>query len=132
MKMAISKPLKMNTLNPFLPVVFQELFLWLIIPVILDEVREALNGIPVLGFDTETKPSFKKGRFHQVALLQISTHDKAFLFRLNKIPLPEFVIDIMEDPSIVKVGVALKDDLNGTDETELPLNPRDLLIFSNL
>jgi ribonuclease D len=78
----------------------------------LDEIREALNGISVLGFDTETKPSFKKGRFHQVALLQISTHDKAFLFRLNKISLPEFVIDIMEDPSIVKVGVALKDDLN--------------------
>ncbi len=79
---------------------------------ILDEVRDALIGVPVLGFDTETKPSFKKGRFHQVALLQISTPDKAFLFRLNKISLPRFVIDIMEDPSIVKVGVALKDDLN--------------------
>ncbi len=79
---------------------------------ILNEVRDALIGVPVLGFDTETKPSFKKGRFHQVALLQISTPDKAFLFRLNKISLPKFVIDIMEDPSIVKVGVALKDDLN--------------------
>jgi ribonuclease D len=79
---------------------------------ILDEVRDALIGVPILGFDTETKPSFKKGRFHQVALLQISTSDKAFLFRLNKIPLPRFIIDIMEDPSIVKVGVAIKDDLN--------------------
>jgi ribonuclease D len=78
----------------------------------LDEVRDALVGNSILGFDTETKPSFKKGRFHQVALLQISTHDKAFLFRLNKLFLPEFVIDIMEDPSVVKVGVALKDDLN--------------------
>ncbi len=79
---------------------------------ILDEVRDALIGVPILGFDTETKPSFKKGRFHQVALLQISTSDKAFLFRLNKIPLPGFILDIMEDPSIVKVGVAIKDDLN--------------------
>jgi ribonuclease D len=79
---------------------------------ILDEVRDALIGVPILGFDTETKPSFKKGRFHQVALLQISTSDKAFLFRLNKISLPKFLIDIMEDPSVVKVGVALKDDLN--------------------
>jgi ribonuclease D len=78
----------------------------------LDEVRDALTGTSVLGFDTETKPSFKKGRFHQVALLQISTSEQAFLFRLNKISLPKFVIDIMEDPSIVKVGVALKDDLN--------------------
>jgi ribonuclease D len=79
---------------------------------ILDEVRDALIGVPILGFDTETKPSFKKGRFHQVALLQISTSDKAFLFRLNRIPLPRFILDIMEDPSIVKVGVAIKDDLN--------------------
>jgi ribonuclease D len=78
----------------------------------LDEIRDALNSSSVLGFDTETKPSFKKGRYHQVALLQIATHDKAFLFRLNKVSLPRFVIDIMEDPSIVKVGVALKDDLN--------------------
>ncbi len=81
-------------------------------PGIPDEVKEALNSTSVLGFDTETKPSFKKGRFHQVALLQISTCDKAFLFRLNKISLPSFVIDILEDPSVVKVGVALKDDLN--------------------
>jgi ribonuclease D len=81
-------------------------------PGIPDEVKEALNSTSVLGFDTETKPSFKKGRFHQVALLQISTSDKAFLFRLNKISLPSFVIDILEDPSVVKVGVALKDDLN--------------------
>ncbi len=79
---------------------------------ILNEVQDALIGVPVLGFDTETKPSFKKGRFHQVALLQISTPDKAFLFRLNKISLPKFIIDIMEDPSVVKVGVAIKDDLN--------------------
>lgn len=65
----------------------------------------------MLGFDTETKPSFRKGRIHQVALLQLATSDKAFLFRLNKIRLPGFLIGILEDPSSLKVGVAIKDDL---------------------
>jgi ribonuclease D len=81
-------------------------------PGMFDEACRTLTDVPVLGFDTETKPSFKKGRYHQVALLQLSTPDNAFLFRLNKIPLPRFVIDILEDSTVMKVGVALKDDLS--------------------
>jgi ribonuclease D len=77
------------------------------------EARSVLENESILGFDTETKPSFKKGRYHSVALLQLSTVDKAFLFRLNKISIPRFLITILEDPAIIKVGVALKDDLCG-------------------
>lgn len=73
--------------------------------------RQHLTHEPVLGFDTETKPSFKKGHYHSVALLQLSTADHAFLFRLNKIQLPEFIADILEDKDVVKVGVAIKDDI---------------------
>jgi ribonuclease D len=76
-------------------------------------VRSSLSNEKVLGFDTETKPCFKKGRYHPVALLQLSTRDEAFLIRLNKVHLPEFLIDILESRDILKVGVALKDDLNG-------------------
>jgi ribonuclease D len=79
----------------------------------LETLRHAIQDKPVFGFDTETKPSFRKGRYHSVALLQLSTADHAFLFRLNKMHLPEFVIDILENKDIIKVGVALKDDLNG-------------------
>lgn len=82
-------------------------------PSISGAIRRVISAEPVLGFDTETRPTFKKGRFHRVALLQLATRDQAFLFRLNKIQLPGFVIDMLEDDSIVKVGVALKDDLNG-------------------
>ena len=78
-----------------------------------DSIKHVLAGESILGFDTETKPAFKKGRYHQVALLQLSTSDQAFLFRLNKVQLPGFVIDVLEDPGIIKVGVALKDDLTG-------------------
>lgn len=82
-------------------------------PADFNSIRPAIMAEPILGFDTETRPSFKKGRYHQVALLQLATRDQAFLFRLNKTHLPKFIIDILEDTSITKVGVALKDDLTG-------------------
>lgn len=81
-------------------------------PSAFEKIKCALSDGKILGFDTETKPCFRKGRYHQVALLQLSTNDQAFLFRLNKIHLPDFIIDILEDRNITKVGVALKDDLN--------------------
>ena len=65
----------------------------------------------VLGFDTETRPTFKKGEMNEVALLQLSTSKTAFLFRLNKTKLPEELVDILSDPEITKVGVAIKDDI---------------------
>jgi len=89
---------------------------------LFEDARMALECESILGFDTETKPSFKKGRFHSVALLQLSTPDKAFLFRLNKIPVPLFLIRILENPAIIKVGVALKDDLCGLRKI-VPFNP---------
>lgn len=78
--------------------------------------RHHLIGERILGFDTETKPSFKKGQIHSVALLQLSTADHAFLFRLRKIQLPEFIADILENKDVVKVGVAIKDDIGGLNK----------------
>ncbi|MFN8254724.1 MAG: 3'-5' exonuclease [Bacteroidales bacterium] len=66
----------------------------------------------VLGFDTETKPCFKKGQKNEVALLQLSTREKAFLFRLNKMKFEGSIRKILSDSTIIKVGVAIKDDLN--------------------
>jgi ribonuclease D len=74
---------------------------------------EYLSIQSVLGFDTETKPSFKKGVKHEISLLQLSANGKAFLFRLNKIGLPKELAQLLSDPSIVKVGLALKDDVKG-------------------
>lgn len=95
-------------------------------PADFEKIKHALRNVKLLGFDTETKPSFKKGRYHQVALLQLSTHDEAFLFRLNKVHLPEFIIDIFEDEEIIKVGVALKDDLNGLQKV-VPFDPEGFI-----
>ncbi|MGD9931397.1 MAG: 3'-5' exonuclease [Mangrovibacterium sp.] len=70
-----------------------------------------LSQSEVLGFDTETKPSFKRGQINRVALLQLSSGEKAFLFRLNVTGLPAGLKAILSDPDILKVGVAIRDDV---------------------
>ncbi|MCK4464329.1 MAG: 3'-5' exonuclease domain-containing protein 2 [Bacteroidales bacterium] len=72
-----------------------------------------LNKIQVFGFDTETKPAFKKGKVNQIALLQLCTSDMAFLIRLNKIGLPGPLQEILSNPDIIKAGIAVRDDLKG-------------------
>ena len=63
-----------------------------------------------LGFDTETRPSFKRGDLHTVSLIQISTFDTCFLFRLNGNGFPLPLIDLLSEPEILKIGLSLKDD----------------------
>lgn len=70
-----------------------------------------LLGHDILGVDTETRPSFKKGQRHNVALLQVSTHDTCFLFRLNLIGMPPAIIRLLEDINIPKIGLSLHDDI---------------------
>ncbi|MBN2596513.1 3'-5' exonuclease [Labilibaculum sp.] len=79
----------------------------------LDDAVQYLKKFPILGFDTETRPSFKKGRVNDVALLQLAANSKTFLFRINKIGLPEQLLDLLADPKIMKVGAAIKDDIRG-------------------
>jgi len=70
-----------------------------------------LRNFEVLGFDTETKPSFSRGENHKVALLQLASEEGAFLFRIQKVGLPDSIRQILSDPSILKAGVAIRDDL---------------------
>lgn len=79
----------------------------------VEEVREACNFLSsqsALGFDTETKPAFKRGQVNKVALMQLSTEEVCFLFRLNKIGYPDELEAIMSDPGIKKIGLSLRDD----------------------
>ena len=65
----------------------------------------------VLGFDVECKPNFKRGPNNPPALIQLATADQAFLFRLYPIHKLGPLVDILENPDIIKTGVAIKDDL---------------------
>lgn len=69
-----------------------------------------LLSFPLLGVDTETRPSFKKGIIHKVSLLQVSTEDTCFLFRLNMIGVPQSVVNLLQDENTIKVGLSLRDD----------------------
>lgn len=79
---------------------------------------QELKNEDVLGFDIECKPNFKKGPNNPPALLQLSTFDQAYLFRLHPILKLGPLIDIIENPNIVKTGVALKDDLSNLQKIE--------------
>ncbi len=82
----------------------------------INDVSDAIKTLrnhPVLGFDTETRPVFRKGVQHDVSLLQLSTSKEAFLFRLNHLGFPNELVEILEDSSILKVGIAILDDVRG-------------------
>jgi len=79
----------------------------------IDALVNELEQHAVLGFDTETKPSFQKGKMNKVALLQLSTSKKAYLFRLNKTGLHPALIRLLANPDVQKVGVGIRDDIKG-------------------
>lgn len=79
----------------------------------LKDAVEYLKKQEILGFDTETRPSFKKGKFYSVALLQLSDREKAFLIRLQQTGIPKNLADILSSEDILKVGVAIHDDIKG-------------------
>ncbi|MFR9503140.1 MAG: 3'-5' exonuclease [Rikenellaceae bacterium] len=79
-----------------------------------EQIEAACNDIaryPIIGFDTETRPSFKAGVSYKVALLQLSTPIKCYLFRLNKIPLSRSILSLLERKDIIKLGADVLGDL---------------------
>ena len=77
----------------------------------LDSYLPLIKKHKILGFDTETRPSFKKGKINPVSLLQLTSTTQAFLIRINKIGLPKEIVDILVDNNIEKIGLAIKDDI---------------------
>lgn len=78
-----------------------------------EKARVALRELTrarIVGFDTETRPSFTKGRTHKVALMQLATDDFCFLFRLNKLGFSDKLKDFISDPAITKIGLSVHDD----------------------
>jgi len=77
---------------------------------------EELRKAKVVGLDTETKPSFTRGTYHKVSLVQISTLNHCFLFRLNHIGFPPALAEFLTDITIRKIGLSLRDDFNGLNK----------------
>lgn len=79
----------------------------------LSAVADKILQATELGFDTETRPAFKKGEVYNVALLQLATETDAFLIRLHFIKNFEVFKTVFENPAVLKAGVAIRDDLKG-------------------
>jgi len=75
------------------------------------EVMPKLMEEKILGFDTETRPSFRKGRKNKVSLIQLASDNLAYLFRINRIGVPDDLAGLLADPRVIKVGVAIHDDI---------------------
>ncbi len=65
----------------------------------------------LLGFDTETRPTFHKGKLNLPSLVQFACSDVVYLIQLNWLPLTESVTALLADPAIIKTGVAVRDDI---------------------
>ncbi|MBE6244772.1 MAG: 3'-5' exonuclease domain-containing protein 2 [Bacteroidales bacterium] len=75
---------------------------------------KTLREAKVIGFDTETKPCFvARAPKNHIALLQLSTGENAYVFRLQQLGMPQELVSILTDPSIIKVGAAVRDDIHG-------------------
>ena len=86
------------------------------INVILNEYEaeravEYLLTCDILGVDTETKPAFRRGQNHKVALLQVATRDQCFLFRLNHLGMPQSLIKLLSNRMVPMVGLSWHDDI---------------------
>ncbi len=79
------------------------------IPAVLNELKK----YAIVGFDTETKPAFKKGQSNEIALLQLSTDKETYLIRLNKTGIPPILADYLASDQYLKVGVGIRDDIRG-------------------
>lgn len=99
-----------------------------------EEAAEAvkyLMGQPILGLDTETRPSFKKGQVNKVALLQVSSKDVCYLFRLNKLGITPEIKYLLEETKITKIGLSLVDDIHALGK-RLDFNPAGYIDIQNI
>jgi ribonuclease D len=77
----------------------------------LPKIIKEIEKYEVVGFDTETRPSFKRGQFYQVSLLQLAVPKKAYLVRVSHTGLTDDLVGLFQNSNIIKAGVGIRDDL---------------------
>ncbi|MDR0812295.1 MAG: 3'-5' exonuclease domain-containing protein 2 [Paludibacter sp.] len=99
-----------------------------------EQVQSAIDTLQqyaVVGIDTETKPAFERGKRNKVALLQIATTDKCFLFRLNKLTFIKELADFLADGAVRKIGLAVRDDFAGLNR-QRRFSPANYIDLQNI
>ena len=85
----------------------------------------------LLGFDTETRPSFQKGISYKIALMQLSKDNVCYLFRLNILGIPKCLSDLLANDKITKVGLSLRDDFHQISKSKkmIVLNKKEMFYY---
>jgi ribonuclease D len=97
----------------------------------LPKVIKEIEKHSVVGFDTETRPSFKRGQFYQVALLQLAVPKKAYLIRVNHTGMTDEIKELFENEKVIKAGVGIRDDLKALQKLK-PFEPAGFFDLSTL
>ena len=96
-------------------------------------VRQIRESGQLIGFDTETRPSFQKGVTYRVCLVQLSVGKVCYLFRLNKIQeFPDCLKQLLEDPNLIKVGLSTQDDFKNLRKWCETLEPKGFIELQSL
>jgi len=96
-----------------------------------DRAVTYLSGFKNLGFDTETRPTFKKGNLNCVALIQLATDKRCYLFRLNRIGISPALVRLLSNANIQKIGLSLKDDFNSMSRW-MQFTPKGFVDLQNI
>ena len=105
--------------------------------VIVQSVEDAQQAIAllsesnVLGFDTETRPVFKKGRSNPTSLIQLAGEKGVYLFQLNRIETIEPLLPLFENAEIVKTGIGIADDIKALQKLH-PFEPKGFIDSASL
>ncbi len=99
-----------------------------------DQSRAAayLSSLDVIGFDTESRVVFVKGAKSTISLVQLSGPDRAYLFRVNICPLSNEIMEILQSRTIIKVGLAIGDDINRMQTVNRTLCPQNFVDLQSL
>ena len=96
-------------------------------------VAEIRSANTLIGFDTETRPSFQKGVSHKVALVQLSVENTAYLFRMKKMGgMGPDLTSLLSDPNCIKVGLATNDDFNNLKKWDANIMPKGMIEIQGL
>jgi len=91
-----------------------------------DEAIKEIKKEHLLGFDTETRPSFKKGKVYPTSLIQITSLEQAWILRVSRIGYPAALLELLSGESPLKIGLGLQDDLRRL-RADFQFEPRGFL-----
>ena len=98
----------------------------------LEKALLYLNKQDVVGFDTETKPAFKKGQMNKIALLQLGTAERVYLIHLHKVGFSDELRSFFVNPEITKLGIAIYDDFLSLKRSFKVIKPQGFIDLNKL